>query len=109
MIIQCREKLFEQLTEGYDYELVQETDFGGYIDCFDKDWIFLVVDIPNTGDLQDTLYWTDEPYIVLIGDNRITQQGIPDEQKYLFLREVDGVIEKRVGFKSYLKLKEVNE
>lgn len=108
MIIQCREDLFNKIcdfileTTKLEPYIVASNDLG-YINCFDKDWVFIK--------LEDSLL--DEfalkeatQYIIGISTtNTIIQKNISEEEKYIFIRKINKEYEMLWGVSSYIKFK----
>lgn len=111
MIIQCREDVFDDIcnfmqdtTQTEPYVVTSNL---GYINCFDKDWIFVKLD-ESQEFLQPLLdkITAKEDISILIGiskTNIIIQKNISEDERYIFIRKIDKKNEMLWGVSSYIK------
>ena len=86
MIIQCREDTLNFICEYKAKEPYILELRGGYIDCFDKDWVFITLDTDQG--LIDELSKRDAIYLIGIEETKtLIQRGINEIEKYIFLRK----------------------
>lgn len=115
MLIQCKKELFVeimQIMEPYEPEIREEKGTG-YINVFDKDWIFIVLSRIKHPKRYDKIIKhiqnTTEPYLMGIDKPPviILQQGIQESDKYIFCRKVENEIKLLHGCTSYIIFKGV--
>lgn len=94
MLIQCRENSFDKILSVMGkYEPHIAKDPGtGYINVFDKDWIFVSLSEKRypeqTKKIFDELLQSDEAFIIADQINcRLIQQKISEHEQYLFCRK----------------------
>lgn len=107
MVIQCREEMFNTICDTLKKEPYIVEQSGGYIDCFDKGWVFISVDYD--ANLIDTITATHNETQFLIGITEIAtliQHNICENEKYIFMRKSDtNICDILWGASSYIKFK----
>jgi hypothetical protein len=115
MIIQCRESLFNFICDFLnDYEPQIIVEDGGYIHCFDKDWILMQLPDNLTVTARQTLidkislYQLDEQFVIGIPDTMtLIQRNVSESEKYIFLRKHEDKYEIRWGASSYVRFNKI--
>ena len=105
MIIQCKEKCLNDICELLKVEPVVKEEPGGYIDCWDKGWLFVKT---NDTKILDFLSTTQTSYVIGMQDtNTIIQRNVCEHEQYIVIRKIDNEYELLWGAGTYLNFKEV--
>lgn len=86
MIIQCKKEMLDTICDFMKGEPIIVEEAGGYIDCFDKGWIF--VQLPTNDKLVNTFMEVKSEYIIGLPEkNMLIQCKVGENEQYIFLRK----------------------
>ena len=85
IIIQCDVDTFNKICDlmAPAEPIIIETSGRGYIDCFDKDWVFISTEVDLTKQLSKL---KEAKYLIGV-DKTLIQHNINEIEKYIFLRK----------------------
>lgn len=112
LTIQCRNDMFDEICKIMEPRVpFVMTEEGGYIDCFDKDWIFIAID---SNDDVWTLLLNKKDTQFLVGHQEtktLMQRNVGENEQYIFLRKdtTTNTYEVLWGASSFIKFNEVTE
>ena len=96
MLIQCKEELFDQILPimGKHEPFIVNEPGTGYINVFDKGWIFVSLNEAKYPDqtkkIYDLLFKCDDSFVVVMtGSCRLLQQKICEHEQYIFCRKLE--------------------
>lgn len=107
LIIQCGEKLFNKIADKMEpLKPVIVEDKGGYIDTFDKGWVFIFFNKVNDKILT-YIKKSNYPYLYAITDSNIlVKKEIAEGEQYIFIRKVCDEYKVTNGCSSWIEFKE---
>lgn len=95
MLLQCQEPIFGsilKIMKGHEPFIVKD-DGMGYIDVFDKDWIFLYINETKypeqTEEILNLILSSDEVFLLATANGRLIQQKVSETEQYIFLRKLE--------------------
>lgn len=108
MVIQCREEMFNTICDTLKKEPYIVEQSGGYIDCFDKGWVFISVD-DNSKLIKLITKNPEAQYIIGLKEKPLLiQQNISENEQYIFVRKDTDTKTYDIlwGASSFIKFKE---
>lgn len=107
ILIQCKAVDFSRLCIFFGVEPTIKEEPGGYIDCFDKDWLFIK---SNNKKVINYIKSNLSAYLIGLQEKKqIIQRNIGEYEQYIVIRKIGEEHELLWGASSYLNFKEAKQ